>query len=98
MSLLENLSEPIHLRQSSTTNLLSFGAQTVMDPISGSMVYPWRVNVLQDTNAKTVTLQLTGIPYTAPNVGDTFEAYMLVQDTSSTDSALTDVVKITWTI
>ena len=46
MSLLENLNEPIHLRQSSTTNLLSFGAQTVMDPISGSMVYPWRVNVL----------------------------------------------------
>jgi len=26
MSLLENLKEPIHLGQSSTTNLLSFGA------------------------------------------------------------------------
>lgn len=69
----------------------------MMDPLSGSMVYPWRLNVLQDISAKTVTLQLTGVPYTAPSVGDAFEAYILVQDTSS-ESGLTDVVKITWTI
>ena len=68
-----------------------------MNPLSGDMVYPWRINVMQDTSAKTITLQITGVPYTAPMVGDTFEAYILVKDTS-VDTSMTDVVKIKWVI
>ena len=86
------------LRQQSTTSVLSFGAQTVMDPLTGSVVYPWNITVLQDVPTKKLTLQIRGIPYTAPGAGQTYNAIILVQDTSKADSTLTDAIRVTWEV
>ena len=45
---------PFHLR-ASATNVMSFGAQTIVDPMTGETEYPWSLTILEDSTKKTLT-------------------------------------------
>ena len=60
-----------------STDTINYGDSQITDPRDGSATWPWTVTMVEDVGGNTLGMQITGMPYTAPVVGEEFYAYLI---------------------
>ena len=90
-----------------TTNTLTFGEAMISDPRSGQpATWPWTVIVTEDAPRDKLTFEIIGIPEESVNVGDEFDAYLVIEgkryqkSSCQVDTSLpkADIIRVRWDI
>ena len=90
-----------------TTTVLTFGEGMVDDPRSGyPKTSPWTITVTEDAANNKLSFELIGVPDVSVNVGDEFDAYIVVEgkryhkESCDLDTSLpmADIIRVRWDI
>ena len=52
-----------------STDTIYYGDAQITDPRDGSSTWPWTITMIENVNGGQLSMEITGIPYTAPVIG-----------------------------
>ena len=92
---------------SAISNSFSFGDFMVDDPRGGYPdTYPWWVTFKEEPTSQKLSIEIFGIPTNPVNVGEMFEAYIIIEGkryqksdcAANANLPMSDIIKVSWDI
>ena len=92
---------------SAISNSFSFGDVMVDDPRGGYPdTYPWWVTFKEEPTSQKLSIEIFGIPTNPVNVGEMFEAYIIIEGkryqksdcAANANLPMSDIIKVSWDI